>query len=691
MPTTPVANLKIKLDGEKEYKAAVSEINATLRRLDSELKKTDAQFADNADSIEALSQKHGTLSEKVTAQEKKVDELRKAFSKAEEIQKAANKSFEETASTLDKSSDEYAEMVEQLRKANMQADKWATSLNNAEAELAKMQGTLDENTAALESAKNATEQLADATDDVGGAASSVQQPLGGVKATLDKNNLSAQGLGSAITDIAGKFGVQLPDGAAKAAEALNGINAGAALAVTGVGLLAAAIVKTEKAMISMTKKAAAYADNILTLSMTTGQTTDQLQEFDYAAELIDVSIDTLQGSLTKLTNNMQNAAAGTGDAQEAFSRLGVSIVNADGSLRSANDVFYDTVDALGDVTNATERDALAMDIFGRSAQDLNPLIIQGSKTLKAYADEAHNVGYVLDEEALTALGAVDDAYQRLQKTQEGVQNQMAEEFSPYLTEFYEKATKLIKDGGTAMQNSGLVEAFGMLLETFTNLISPTDELSGEAVPKLTEALRPLAELLAMISDAIEFISGAGKVIFNNFWDKEWSEGWSQMATAAGLNYSKGKKSRYQTIHDDWTAWDTNAETERNGYGAYYVNGIYYASKDAYLRELWEKDLNSGEPTPSFEAWKQIHGYTTPGNASGTDYWYGGRTLVGENGPEELVLPRGSQITSASETRYRSVKSVYVDKIIIDAKNVKEFNDIVQIMLNERISSRMEAK
>lgn len=63
---------------------------------------------------------------------------------------------------------------------------------------------------------------------------------------------------------------------------------------------------------------------------------------------------------------------------------------------------------------------MAMDIFGRSAQDLNPLIIQGSKTLKAYADEAHNVGYVLDDEALSALGAVDDAYQRLQKTQEGV-------------------------------------------------------------------------------------------------------------------------------------------------------------------------------------------------------------------------------------------------------------------------------
>ena len=288
------------------------------------------------------------------------------------------------------------------------------------------------------------------------------------------------------------------------------------------------------------KESAAYADNILTLSLTTGQTTDQLQEFSYASELIDVSLDTLQGSLTKLTNNMQNAqektaktenvfdklgvsiTTATGElrdahdvlwdtrraltgvsdrteraalemeifgtqlknidgedkkfekilssmvkAQEstaaattAFEKLGVSVTDADGHLRSANDVFYDAIDALGDVTNATERDALAMDIFGRSAQDLNPLIVQGADTLREYAQEAHDMGYVLDNDALAALGAVDDAYQRLQKTQEGVKNQLAEQFSPYLTEFYEKITRLIKDATPATKIKFSCSAFG---------------------------------------------------------------------------------------------------------------------------------------------------------------------------------------------------------------------------------------
>lgn len=670
MATTPVANLKIKLDGEKEYKAAVSEINATLRRLDSELKKADAQFADNADSIEALSQKHGTLSEKVTAQEKKVDELRKAFSKAEEIQKAANKSFEETASTLDKSSDEYAEMVEQLRKANMQADKWATSLNNAEAELAKMQGELDKTADSLENAKEPAAQMAEATDNVGDAATGIQQPLTSV--------------GDALTDVAGKFGVQLPESASKAASALSGVNAGAALAVTGVGLLVAAVVKAEKALISMTKESAEYAKEIRTLASITGQSLDSLQEFDYAAEMIGVSSDRIRDSLKETTNKMQEARDGNEATALAYQKLGVSIKdNVTGELRSAQDVFYDTIDALGKIQNQTERDALAMDLMSESAQELNPLIDIGSEGLKKYAQEAHDMGYVLDDNALTALNHVDDAYIRLQKSQESVKNQLATEFAPYLTEFYEKITKLIQDGGKALKDSGLVDAFGMLLETAGDIIAPTNELSDDTVPKLTKALRPLSEILALLADTLDVIVGLGKVVFSNFWDESWSEGWKQMGTGLGLN--KNQKSNQQRLWAQWEGADTNAATNAAGYGAYYANGKYYGNKDAYLMEQYEAALANGEAVGSFEYWKLSH------NASGTDYWYGGRTLVGENGPEEIVLPRGSRITSASETRYSGAPVVHVGQIVIDAKNVREFNDVVRIMMNERISTRMEAK
>lgn len=676
---TPVANLQIKLAGEQEYKAAVSEINSTLRRLDSELKKADAQFADNASSLEALSQKHGILSEKVSAQQKKVDELRKAVSEAESVQEKANKAFEKNASTLDKSSDEYKEMIESLRKTNVQADTWKTSLNNAEAVLAKMQGELDANTDSL---KKMTNPL----DKVKNALAATKEQGGGVKAMLanlkDEFTLStdsANGLGTALTDIAGHFGIQLPEGASKAASALNGINAGAALAVTGIGLLAAAIVKAEKALISMTKESAEYAKEIKTLSSVTGQSAESLQEFDYAAEMIGVSSDRIRDSLKETTNKMQEAATGTGDAYEAYNKLGVEITDVDGQLRSAEDVFYDTIDALGDMKNKTERDALAMDLMSESAQELNPLIEIGSDGLKQYAQEAHSMGYVLDNEALTALTEVDDAYQRLQKSQEGAKNQLSAEFAPYLTEFYEKITKLIRDGGQALKDSGLVDSFGMLLETVGDIIAPTDQLSSDTVPKLTEALRPLAEIMAGIADTIDFISGAATVLTTGIWDwDKWSGGWKQMGKAAGFGYSYGNGNNTQTLKEKWEQTDINRATSANGYGQYYANGKWYSNYESYLRDEWEK---SGAGT-TFEYWKMQKGY----NASGTDYWRGGRTLIGEYGPEEVVLPQGTRILTAQETRQASGGDTFY--ITIPANTVKEFNDIVNIARNKRRTDRM---
>ena len=647
----PSINTKIKLDGEKEYKAALAEINSGLRVLKSELNLASEQFKDNAGSVDALSKKNDILERSILTQQEKIEKLKEALQYAGK---------------------EYGESSEKT-------NGWKIALNNAEAELAKMQGELDANTDALKKMTSPLDKVRSAfaaTKEQGGG---VKEALANLKDEFTLSTDSANGLGTALTDIAGHFGIQLPESASKAASALNGINAGAALAVTGIGLLAAAIVKAEKTLISMTKESAEYAKEIKTLSSVTGQSAESLQEFDYAAEMIGVSSDRIRDSLKETTNKMQEAATGTGDAYEAYNKLGVKITDVDGQLRSAEDVFYDTIDALGEMKNKTERDALAMDLMSESAQELNPLIEIGSDGLKQYAQEAHSMGYVLDNEALTALTEVDDAYQRLQKSQEGAKNQLSAEFAPYLTEFYEKITKLIKDGGQALKDSGIVDSFGMLLETVGDIIAPTDHLSSDTVPKLTEALRPLAEIMAGIADTIDFISGAATVLTTGIWDwDKWSGGWKQMGKAAGFGYSYGNGNNTQTLKEKWEQTDINRATSANGYGQYYANGKWYSNYESYLRDEWEK---SGTGT-TFEYWKMQKGY----NASGTDYWRGGRTLIGEYGPEEVVLPQGTRILTAQETRQASGGDTFY--ITIPANTVKEFNDIVNIARNKRRTDRM---
>ena len=629
----PNINTKFTLSGEKEYKQAISEIGSGMKVLDSEMRKVSSAYAQNADSVEAINAKNDVLERKISTQTEKIEYLRAA---------------------LQQSAEKYGE-------ADKRTMQWQTSLNNAEAELNNLNNQLDEN----------KQKIADYGKEMGN-------------------------LGDVVNGLTSKLGIQLPDSMKSSMNAMGSLDAQSLALAGGFAAVAAAIVKVEKAMISMTKESASFADNIITLSMQTGQSTQQLQEFAYASELIDVSVDTLQGSLTKLTNNMQDTMNGTGNAKASFEALGVSVTNADGSMRSANDVFYETIDALGQVKNETERDAMSMDIFGRSAQDLNPLIIQGSKTLKAYADEAHNMGYVLDDEALSALGAVDDAYQRLQKTQEGVKNQLAVEFAPYLEEFYGDVTQGVKDLGKAIKNSGIVEAFGMLLETAGDIIAPMDTLTNDRVPALTKALRPLAELMAGIADAADFFKGLVNVNTGHM------EGWGQMASAIGFGglyidgggvQVKQSNNNLQRLYQSWEYTDTNAATAANGYGDYIdtSTGIRYGSMDAYARAMYEAEAAKGASSTigvSEDLWVQNYIKKLRGNASGTDNWAGGWTRVNENGIERIYLPSGSRIQTASETRYTS-GDTYNTTVYVD--HVEDLDTIIRIAKNARITTRMGAK
>ena len=637
----PSINSKIKLDGEREYKAALAEIKSGLNVLKSELNLASEQFRDNADSVEALTKKNDILDRTILTQKEKIEQIEKA---------------------LQSSASAYGE-------ADERTNRWKTQLNNAQTELHKMETALHDNEEALKKAQKETDGTTNAFGKLKKALSDTKEQGGGIKGLFSNlkeefsgNDEVVRGLGDALTDVAGKFGVQLPEGAQKAVESLNGIHAGAALAVTGLALVAAAVVKTEKALISMTKESAAYVDNILTMSQTTGQSAEQLQEFSYATELMDVSMDTLQGSLTKLTNNMQNAINGTGDAKSAFEQLGISLTNADGSMRSANDVFYDTIDALGEVQNATERDALSMDIFGRSAQDLNPLIIQGSDTLKDYAKEAHDVGYVLDNEALEALGAVDDGFQRLQKTQESVKNQMAAEFAPYLTKALEDIRELIQKVGKALIESGAVDAFGSILESSVALLEPLGSLISAVLPALTAALKPIAQTVALIADTANVI--VGLFTFNG----------DKIKTALGLNASSGQLSNMQ-----------RASGAYNGYrysqsAGWITEGTY---TDAELRSMYNSEVSAGTAQGTFEAWKNAGSWRR--NASGTDWFPGGRTLLSEHGAETAILPQGTRILTAQETRQTGGDTY---NITIDAHTVREFEDILRIVQERRRVVRM---
>lgn len=718
-----------RMNGEQErkYRENIEQLSASMDVLDAEMQKLTTKYADNANAEELLSAKSDLLTRKIFLQNEKIDTLSKAVDKAAEQygfgavetsrwQKALenaeaelyslNNQVDENNRKIKESGDTYAESNKQLAAEMKVLDSQMTLLNSeyskngdsvealsAKNEVLSQKIDVQKSNVELltEKLKESVAQYGDydeRTKDWQAQLNNAEAELNNLNNQFDENKqkIAESGkemgnLGDVVNGLTSKLGIQLPDSMKQSMNAMGSLDASSLALAGGFAAVATAIVKAEKALISMTKEAASNADDLLTLASVTGMTTDSVQELNYMADLTDVSMDRIKDSLKETTNKMQEAAAGTGDAYDAYQRLGVEITNADGSLRSAQDVFYDTIDALGEIKNQTERDALAMDLMSESAQELNPLIDLGGEKMRAYAQEAHDMGYVLDNDALKSLQGVDDAYSRLQNTQEGVKNQLAAEFAPYLEEFYGDVTSGIKYIGDVLQQSGLVDSFGMLLETAGEIINPMDTLSNDKVPALTKALRPLSEVMAAIADAGDFLSGLLTLDFN------------KMGTALGLNYSKGQMSNVQKLNTKWMQQDTNRATAANGYGSYYDTdtGKAYGNMEAYANAQYESLVRSGDSSvlgKSQDLWVQEYIKKLRGNAAGTDNWVGGWTRVNENGLERIYLPSGSRIQTASETRYTS-GDTYNTTVYVD--HVEDLDTILRIAKNARITTRMGAK
>lgn len=285
--------------------------------------------------------------------------------------------------------------------------------------------------------------------------------------------------------------------------------AAAAVAAVGAAVAASAI-----ALGNMTLDASALADELMTMSSVTGLSTDTLQELNYAAELVDVSTDTITGSMTRLVRQMGSAADGSESTMEKFEELGIAITDSNGELRDSEEVFWEAIDALGEISNETERDAAAMELFGRSARELNPLIEAGSDRMADLADEAHEVGYVMDSETLDAFGNLDDNMQRLNNGATAAKNALGSILLPVLTELSGSGVDFLNDFTNAVLNTdGDLEELGSVIET---MLPEALAIFESTLPMLVEIGGTIIETLinALISNLPTVIEQAGQIVFS---------------------------------------------------------------------------------------------------------------------------------------------------------------------------------
>ena len=157
--------------------------------------------------------------------------------------------------------------------------------------------------------------------------------------------------------------------------------------VAGVAALGYAISAVSENIVELGTSAAKYADDMLTMSTVTGISTDNLQAYNYMAELTDTSMETIEKTMVKNIKSMTSAKQGTETYVDAYKRLNVAYQDGNGKLLDSETVYWNLIDALGKVSDETERDSISMTIFGKSAQDLNTLIAQGSSGVSDFTEE----------------------------------------------------------------------------------------------------------------------------------------------------------------------------------------------------------------------------------------------------------------------------------------------------------------
>lgn len=300
-----------------------------------------------------------------------------------------------------------------------------------------------------------------------------EQELKKLEAAAESSNAKL----SYISATAEKVG----ESAQKVSSATRGLSTAAAGAAVGLGAMAVS--------------AGAAADDINTLAKQSGFGTDEIQKWQYAADRIDVSVETIVGSARKMKKNMVSTSKET---TEAWEKLGVAVSDQNGEMRDSTEVFYEAVSALSQVQNETERDTIAMQLFGKSADEMAGIIDDGGEALREMGEEAERNGLILSQDALDGANAFNDGIDTLKA----------------------KAQQAFFSSGAALAEN-LLPLLDSLVEKISAVLSWVASLDGDTLAMIgtillaVASISPIAGIVSKITTAIQGVSNAINFIVSN--------------------------------------------------------------------------------------------------------------------------------------------------------------------------------
>jgi hypothetical protein len=293
-------------------------------------------------------------------------------------------------------------------------------------------------TKASAEAKKSAKEIQDSFSGMGEAAEKLLSPFGEIG---EKIGGALGGIGSTLSGVQG---------------ALKGLAGGFGEIGVAAGLAAGAVAAVGLAGAGIALFAANAANEMFELSEKTGVSTESLSRFGYAASLNGINTETMGRSLEKLNKSIYAAASAPAGAVNAFTRLGVSLKDSEGNLRSSEDVLLDLSEKFKALPEGPERGALAMQLFGRAGAEMVPFLIQGKAGIQQLSDEADKLGITIGGKTGEASHQFEATLKRMQGALQGAANTVLTEMLPSLQGFADFIFNDLKDPSGVFRSIGRV-------------------------------------------------------------------------------------------------------------------------------------------------------------------------------------------------------------------------------------------
>lgn len=308
-----------------------------------------------------------------------------------------------------------------------------------------------------------------------------------------------------------------------AAKVGKGFQKMGSLAVSAGKVIATGVGTVSAAMGGVVAKTLETVSTIDKFSATTNTSVEEFQRLDGVFKTMGWSMEDAAGDFAALSEKMLDAQSGSGEAYEMFDRLGISTTNLDGSLRNTGDVFNDMILSLQNVSDETERQAIASIMLGTTSEELAPLLKMTNEEFIAMKDNVN----VIDESQINKTLEFKKSWDNLKQTFETVVVELGTSLMPvfqllaeWVVKHMPQIQKVIEVTFDIVGNViGVTVTFIQKLITwFQNLVSEANK-TGSQTNKIWTDIKNFFK--TTFDNIIAFVK-AFIDLFQSFW-KQWGD------------------------------------------------------------------------------------------------------------------------------------------------------------------------